>query len=451
MSDVAIAVPDSPVERVLARALRPFARVEVGEAVTAVVMTLTVFLLLTAYYLLKTAREPLILLHGGAEVKSYAAAGQAILLLLVVKGYSQVAQRVGRLRLLNVVYLFFASNLLVFAASARLGLNIGIPFFLWVGVFNYTAIAQFWAYAADVYRPDQGKRLFAILGIGSSVGAVAGARIARSLIVLGPEALMLLAGVILMVCVGLYAWVDRRHALAPRPASSTRTDDPLMHEGPFHLLLRDRYLLLVAALTLVLNWCNANGEYILDRTLLASVDEARARGLTPAAFVGAFKADYFAWINGLGVLVQLFAVSRIMGRYGVRGGLLALPMVAFAGYGLVVAAPVLWLIRVAKVAENSLDYSLQNTARQALYLVTSRVEKYVGKTLVDTFLVRVGDVLSALVVLLGSRIGLATRTFAIVNVGLVGLWVATVLAIGRENARRADEGPERVAAEPVAS
>jgi AAA family ATP:ADP antiporter len=236
----------------------------------------------------------------------------------------------------------------------------------------------------------------------------------------------------------------------PRSGAGANTDAALTHEGPFHLLLRDRYLLLVAALTLVLNWCNANGEYILDRTLLASVGEAQARGMTPAAFVGAFKADYFAWVNVAGVTIQMFAVSRVMARWGVRGGLLILPIVAFAGYGIVLVAPVLWLIRVAKVAENSLDYSLQNTARQALYLVTSRVEKYVGKTLVDTFLVRVGDVLSALVVLLGSRIGIATRTFASLNLVLVGLWIGVVLAIGRENARRSAEGPERIATEPVA-
>jgi AAA family ATP:ADP antiporter len=281
---------------------------------------------------------------------------------------------------------------------------------------------------------------------------VAGARIARALIALGPQALMLLAAVILLVCVGLYAWVDgRQRALPETPPTAPASDAALMHEGPFHLLLRDRYLLMVAALTLVLNWCNANGEYILDRTLLASVGDAQARGMTPAAFVGAFKADYFAWVNVAGVTVQMFAVSRVLSRYGVQGGLLILPLVAFSGYAVVLAAPALWLIRVAKVAENSLDYSLQNTARQALYLVTSRVEKYVGKTLVDTFLVRVGDVLSALVVLLGSRIGIATRTFAGLNLVLVGVWIAIVLAIGRENSRRAAEGPERIATEPVAS
>ena len=107
--------PATTIQRALAQLLRPFARIEPDEAEGAVVLSAIVFLLLTAYYLLKTAREPLILLHGGAEVKSYAAAGQAALLVLVVRAYSSVAKRVGRVRLLGVVYLFFASNLVVFA------------------------------------------------------------------------------------------------------------------------------------------------------------------------------------------------------------------------------------------------------------------------------------------------------------------------------------------------
>ncbi|HTB78201.1 MAG TPA: hypothetical protein VK762_33380, partial [Polyangiaceae bacterium] len=125
--------PPTTTQRVLAQLLRPFARIEPEEAVGAVVLSAIVFMLLTAYYLLKTAREPLILLHGGAEVKSYAAAGQAALLVLVVRAYSSVAKRVGRVRLLSVVYLFFASNLVVFAVLAAANIAIGVPFFLWVG------------------------------------------------------------------------------------------------------------------------------------------------------------------------------------------------------------------------------------------------------------------------------------------------------------------------------
>jgi AAA family ATP:ADP antiporter len=441
----------STYERVLARALRPFAKVHADEAVNTTLLTLAVFLLLTAYYLLKTAREPLILLHGGAEVKSYAAAGQAALLLVVVRAYSEVAKRVGRMRLLAIVYLFFAANLLLFASLARGGAAIGVPFFLWVGVFNYTAIAQFWAFAADLHGAEQGKRIFPILGIGSSVGAVAGARIAKAMVGVGPAAMMLLAAGILLVCVALFLVVDLRanRARAARDAKDVlASEEPLSKESPFHLVFRDRYLLLVAGLTLVLNWCNANGEYILDRTLLASVAEGQVHGVSAAAFVGSFKAEYFAWVNILGVTVQMFLVSRILTRFGVRNALLVLPVVAFCGYGLVLVAPVLALIRVAKVAENSIDYSLQNTARQALYLVTSRAEKYAGKTLVDTFVVRVGDVFSAAVVLLGSKIGVSTQAFAMLNLVLVAVWIAAVLAIGKENSRREAEGP-LIDAEPV--
>jgi AAA family ATP:ADP antiporter len=424
----------TPIERLLARGFRPFARVEPEETITAALMTLTVFILLTAYYLLKTAREPLILLHGGAEVKSYAAAGQAMLLVVVVQAYGQLARRVGRMKLLAIVYLFFLSNLLVFALLAGTAVPLGVPFYLWVGVFNYTAIAQFWSLAADLYTPEQGKRLFSVLGIGSSVGAVVGARIAQALVPLGPRGLMLGAAALLLACVLLIGLVDRRtRSAGPRAAeANANAEEPLLAQNAFQLLLHDKYLLLVALLTLLLNWVNSNGEYLLDRALLAAVADGAARG-DPARFIGTFKADYFAWVNLLGVLLQLFAVSRILKYLGVRNALLFLPVVAFAGYGLMAVRPILALIRVGKILENSLDYSVQNTARQALYLVTSRVEKYVGKTAVDTLFVRLGDVLSAALIWVGSRMAFTTSMFASLNLMLIVAWLWTVLAVGKQH------------------
>jgi ATP:ADP antiporter, AAA family len=455
--EVVATPPPTTIQRALAQLLRPFARIEPEEAVGAVVLSSIAFCLLTAYYLLKTAREPLILLHGGAEVKSYAAAGQAALLVLVVRAYSSVAKRFGRVRLLGVVYLFFASNLVIFAALAAADVAVGVPFFLWVGVFNYTSIAQFWAFAADSYTPEKGSRVFAVLGIGSSLGAVLGARIARDLVRLGPQALMIVAAVILVGCVGLLAWVDRRLSVpgtrAPDARASTDPERsaPLGGDTPFGLLRRDRYLLLIAGLTLVLNWVNATGEYILDRSLLAAVHDNGLHGPAASAFIGAFKAQYFAWINAAGILLQLFAVSRILTRLGVKNALLFQPAVSLIGYTLVIFSPMLSLIRLVKVGENSIDYSLQNTARQALYLVTSRVEKYVGKTTVDTLFVRLGDVLSACVVAGGVVVAASPRAFAALNVVLVSAWVVLVFAVGRENARRTGEGEERIAIEPVPS
>src|SRR5262245_39033654 len=126
---------------------------------------LNMFLLLAAYYLLKTIREPLILAaRGGAEAKSYSAAATAALLILLVPLYSALASRVSRVRLINGVTAFFILCLVVFFGLSRAGVSIGVAFFIWVGIFNLVMIAQLWAFATDLYNVDQGKRLFAIVG-----------------------------------------------------------------------------------------------------------------------------------------------------------------------------------------------------------------------------------------------------------------------------------------------
>lgn len=434
--------------RALARLLRAFSEVRPGEVKTALLLTLTVFLLLTAYYLLKVAREPLILLGGGAEVKSYAAAGQALLLIGVVRAYDAVARRVGRMQLIGSVLLFFVVNLVVFWALGRAGVPLGLPFFLWVGIFNVTLVAQFWSFANDIYTPEQGTRLFAIIGIGSSVGAVVGARLAGLLIGrLGPFALMPLAAALLLVCLGLFLVVHRRETCCSHERAGTvalQRDVTLGKRGGASLVLRDRYLLLVALLVLLLNWVNTTGEYVLDRTLLSVAGgAAAAAGLSLDRYVGVFKASYFAWVNLLGVLLQLFVVSRVIRYAGIPRSLRVLPLVALCGYGLMAFAPVLGLIFVAKVAENSLDYSLNNTVRHSLFLVTDRESKYKAKTFIDTLVQRLGDVLAAACVWVGTALAVGSTAFALLNVALVGVWLAVAFAIGRRFEGRAAPTPAR--------
>ncbi|HET6146514.1 MAG TPA: translocase [Polyangia bacterium] len=415
----------------LARALSPFARVERGEAAGVLLMAATVFLLLTAYYLLKIAREPLILLGGGAEVKSYASAGQALLLILVVKGFTTLSQRVGRLRLVTLVTLFFVANLVIFFVLGRLGFPLGIPFYLWVGVFSVTAIGQFWSLANDLVTPEQGKRLFAVVGIGSSLGAVFGARVARVLFgVVGLWGLMLAAAVILLGSLGLTALASRAFE---RQAPSAPVRAPLARAGGFALLGRDRYLQLIALLVVILNLVNTTGEYVLDRSLLSSV--AGQPAAAGAAAIAIFKARYFQWVNIASVALQLFAVSRVMRYLGMRVALLVLPLVALGGYGLMAFVPLLSIAFATKVAENSVDYSLQNTARQALFLPTSREAKYQAKVAIDTFLVRGGDVLSALVVWLGIHLHAQLRTFALLNVAFAATWILLAWRLAARHAR----------------
>jgi AAA family ATP:ADP antiporter len=439
--------------KLLARILRPFTKVQPIEAVTVGLMTLVAFLVLTAYYLLKTVREPLILLQGGAEVKLYARAGQAFIMVGVVHAYGELARRVGRMKLLAFVFLFFISNLAIFAVLAGTELQIGLAFFLWVGVFSYTVVAQFWALAADIYTEEQGKRLFPIIGGGSSVGAVAGAALAGKLVMFGPPVLMATAVAILLVCVALIIWVQRRETgttggTAGR-SQKAASDKPLSDESAFRLLARDKYLLLIGGLVIFLNWVNSSGEYLLDRILVAASADAASEGLTAQQFIGAFKANYFAWYNAIGVLLQLFAVSRILELVGVRKALFFMPFFSLVAYGAAVFFPVLAVIRLVKIGENSLQYSLQDTTRHALFLIATRVEKFVGKTAIDTVFVRLGAIMSALVVLTGSQLGWSTRTFAAICVVLATAWLMFALLIGREHRHRVAEQEAAQAKEPA--
>ncbi|HVR61060.1 MAG TPA: Npt1/Npt2 family nucleotide transporter [Polyangia bacterium] len=421
--------------------LRPFSKVLPDEAPALALMALSSFLLLAAYYLLKTVREPLILLQGGAEVKLYARAGQAVLMAGFVHVYGELARRVGRGRLLTIVFLFFISNLIVFALLARLGMPIGLPFFLWVGLFSYTVVAQFWALAADIYTEEQGKRLFPLIGAGSSVGAVAGGLLAKALVGFGPAALMGTAVVVLLVCAGLIASVERRArgtTAAARAARAARAPEvPLADESAWRLLAHDRYLWLIAGMVIVLNWVNSSGEYLLDRTLITAARQAAATGtISSQAYIGGFKAGYYAWYNTVGVALQLLAVSRILRVVGVRGALYFLPAFGLVAYGGAIFLPTLAFIRLVKIGENSVQYSLQDTTRHALFLVSSRAEKFVGKTAVDTVAVRVGAIMSALFVFAGARLRWSTATFATINAALALAWLAVVWLIGREHLRR---------------
>ena len=429
---------------VLDRLLSPFTEVHPGEGLTALVLMLNAFLLLAAYYILKPLREGLILSEAhGAEIKSYAAAGMAVLLMVLVPAYGALASRVDRVRLISWVTVFFVSNLVIFFVLLRAGVpHLGVAFFLWIGIFNLMVVAQFWAFANDVYAPGQGRRLFGIVGFGSSMGAIAGGLAAKPLIDrMGTQVPMLVAAGVLALTIVLTRIVNTRehvaHDVGGRPVDERA---PLSARGAFRLVFSERYLLLIAALVLVYNAVNTNGEYILGKTVKAYVeshvvispganaDEAVKKGIDE------FYAGFYTWVNWIGAAIQLLLVGRILKRFGPRIALFVLPLISLGGYGMIATAALspalVGLIRKVKIAENATDYSLYTTTRQALFLPTSRDAKYKAKAAIDTFFVRFGDVLSAGLVLLGTTLALTPRSFAAVNIGLIVLWLLLVVAIG---------------------
>jgi ATP:ADP antiporter, AAA family len=414
----------------LDRALSLFTDVHAGEGTTAILMLLNVFLLLICYSVIKTAREPLILLGGGAEVRSYTAAGQALVLMGFVPLYSWFASRVDRIKLLVGVSLFFVFNIELFALAVAAGMPyVGVAFFIWVGVFNMSLVAQFWAYANDIYSKEAGDRLFPMIVIGQTAGAPLGAFVAGRLFRNGftPQTILQISAVLLTVGVLLYLMINAR--VTPRTRSR---DQPLAIGGGFGLVLKSRYLLPIAAMMILLNAVNTTGEYFVSHL---ATDHAHALaaadpGFNAQAYLGSFFGDYQFWVNVCAFLLQAFVASRLVKFQGLRGVLLLLPLIALGGYAVIAAGVSFAVVRWIKTAENATDYSIMNTARQLLWLPTSREEKYKAKQAIDTFFVRTGDVLSAALVFVGTSVmQLSIARFALVNVAIVVLWIGLALVV----------------------
>jgi len=374
-----------------------------------------------------------------------------LLLLVVVPSYGYVASRVHRIKLINGVTLFFISNLVLFYLLGQLQVPLGVPFFLWVGIFNLLIVAQFWSFANDLYLEEQGKRLFPIIAFGGSFGAILGPKIAGWLFEpSGPYGLMLMTALLLGVCMVFSNRVNRRAAHERRNAQrALDPEKPLGRQGAYKLVLGQPYLLIIAAMMIVANLVNTTGEFILGQKVteeakrLAVVEIANPAGheLSQAAahaidrkkmqdFIAGFYGDFFFSVSLVSALLQLLLVSRIIKFCGVSGSLFFLPLIALGGYAFIALTPFLTQIHFAKVIENSTDYSLQNTARQALFLPTSREVKYKAKAAIDTFFVRIGDLLSMGIVFLSVQLSLSTRALSSVNVLMIMVWLFLVFGIG---------------------
>jgi AAA family ATP:ADP antiporter len=183
-------------------------------------------------------------------------------------------------------------------------------------------------------------------------------------------------------------------------------------------------------------------QYALEQSGTGEIDVNREAGALQSRYIqeyteeyiGNFYAKFFTVVNITGLLLQLFIVSRTLKYFGVRIALLILPLIALGGYFIMAFFPILSIIRYAKTAENSTDYSLQNTVRQVLFLPTTREQKYKAKQATDTFFWRAGDVLSAVLVYTGTTwLAFDTGHFALTCCGLVIVWLVLAVLIGMEH------------------
>jgi ATP:ADP antiporter, AAA family len=402
------------------RVLTLFTSVRPGEGRSIILMLLQIFLLLQSYYLIRVVRETLILVEGTPEIRAYATGAIAVTLIFIIPLYKLLFDYLkdggNKSAVLRWVGGFFISNLLFFAFLVWLGIPIAVPFYVWVGVYNVMVIAQFWAFAADLFNVRTGQRLFAVIMVGAALGAMLGSQLGGRLYgLIGVTNLMLLSAALLACVLFLSSLAERAVPEGSRSAPSQAPAQPPANVigqllAGFSVVARSSYLLRIALFVMLLNVINTNGGYILATFISEYAREAVAAGagaITTGAVISRVMGDYYAWITALQILIQLFLVSRIFRWFGVRGAILVLPVVMIINYGLILVFPVFALVRVMMILENATNYSIQNTTNHTLYLPVAREEKYVGKTTIDTFINRFGDLLSAgLVMVMAQLLGL---------------------------------------------
>jgi AAA family ATP:ADP antiporter len=447
------AAPDARATR-LDRALRLFTDVQAGEGRTAVLLFLNVFLILCAYYFLKPMREGwLAVSHveglSKMEIKAYSSFGQSLLLLGAIGVYARFVGHWPRRVLIHRTTVFLMSNMVVFWLLqpnffvAHLP-GTGIAFYLWVGMFGVFVVAQFWAFTADFYAEERGTRLLPFIAIGATSGAAVGSLLAEKLVawdVVGAENLLLAA----LVPLGVALWLTHRVDPASDAAAAAPAFPKGRPRGAVQLVVSTPFLLAVAAVTLILNWVNTNGENLLFRVVQEVLgSDLAARGLTDPREAleriregtTLFYSDFFFWVNLVALVLQALVASRLL-KYGGFGAIfLLLPAIALTSYTAMALVPVLAVIKVMKIAENATDYSISNTARHVLWLPMEPDVTYKAKPTIDSLFVRMGDGLAALTVVLGVHVfSLSLEGFFAVNVSLVCLWLGLAFWVVRAHRR----------------
>ena len=414
-----------------------------GELAPALVAGLFFFCVLTALMLLRPARDALGMERGIDSVR-WLFIGTALVTLAVNPAFGWVVSRFRRMQFIAITYGFFALSLvgfwalLVFAPEA-VGTRSGQVFYVWFSVFNLFATMVFWALMADRFSSDQGKRLFALIAVGGTLGAIFGPWLASQLAEpLGTASLLLVAAGLLLLAVALAGWLVSLHGDAAETVKAPpRTLEQARIGGSawqgIRAVFASPYLLGIAGYVLAMTVV-ATFIYF---TRLQMVAEAES---TLDGRTGLF-GNIDMWTQLAVLVMQLTLTGQIIRRFGLPFALALLPIANALGFiGLAVFGSFAALILLEAV-NKSVQRGLTRPARESLFTVVSREEKYKAKAFIDTFVYRAGDVVGAQVEGVLGRLGLALGGLVSVVLPLALVWALLGIWLGRAQQRRSDTSP----------
>ncbi len=418
---------DRPGTRVGSRRSRLF-DLRPGEAVPLLLSAAYFFLLLASYYVLRPVRDELAV-AGGVRELPLLWTGTLVVTLAAHPLFALVATRMPRTRSIPLTYHVIAANLLLFAAAWFAAAEdqvvwLGRGFYVWVSAFNLFVVSVFWSFMADTFRPDQGARLFGVIAFGGTVGGIAGSGLTALLAERAPTAALLVVSAVLVeAAVGCVTLLARR-VPASAEADGGReggVGGPVL-SGVGHVL-RSPYLLGICLFLLLHTMAGTFAYFQQTEILGAAIADRGART--------AFLARIDLAVNALTAVIQLLLTGRVLRVLGVGMTLGLLPLACVIGFSSLGAFPTLAVLAGFQIARRSANFALSRPARELLFTVLDREDKYKAKNLVDTFVYRTGDQLAAWSYAGLAAVGLAAGGLAAVAVLLSAGWLSLSLWLGR--------------------
>jgi AAA family ATP:ADP antiporter len=399
------------------------------------------FCLLAGYYVLRPLRDEMGV-AGGVRNLQWLFTATFLVMLAAVPLYGALVARLPRRRLIPAVYHFFAANIAVFWLLLTFDverLTVSRVFFVWISVFNLFAVSVFWSFMADLFSSEQGKRLFAYIAAGGSAGALAGPALTVWLAVpLGPTNLLILAALLLEAAV---LCVRRLERAAPAAENKIPGKDGTVALGGgwfdgILLLLRSPYLAGIALWVTLLSVA-ATFVYFQQANIIAAASD------DPAVRTRMFAGVDFA-VGLLTIVVQFFATGKLIARFGVGAALALLPIVFAAGFAALAAAPILAVVIGFQALQRTANFAISNPAREVLFTVLAREEKYKAKNVIDIVVVRGADAAGGWLFAALRSLGMELRAVSLIAIPLVAVCLVLSLVLGKASER--DRGSSAVRA-----
>jgi ATP:ADP antiporter, AAA family len=397
------------------------------------------FFLLCAYYVLRPVRDEMGI-QGGLKNLPWLWTGTFVGMLAITPLFGWISSKWPRRQFLPIVYVFFIANLLFFYAAMKTdGFNkqvVAASFYIWISVFNYFVVSVFWSFMTDVFNSERAKRLFGGIAAGGSIGAMLGPLITASLVKqIGVPNLLLISATLLgvtIICImGLGNWATRRAGMTDAERVAEAAKEQALGGGfldGIKLLFKSPYL-----------WA-ISGYILLGQALGTYFYLEQLRVVAETISSSAERTQLFAQldlaVNSIALFTQLFITSALVRRAGLVFCLTILPAVGVLSLGLTAVMPTLMIIAICGVLRRAMEFSISKPAREILFTVVTREERYKAKNVMDTVVSRGGDLVSNWTHAGVRSFGFSTANMALMAIPFALLMVGVGAYLGRSQQQR---------------